>query len=55
MEIEELTEFDVVFEIREKVTYTVNAADEDEAIRLALSDVKLDYSDAEFYDVYKTN
>lgn len=55
MEIEELTEFDVVFEIREKVTYTVSAADEDEAICLASEDANLDYDDVEFCAVYKTN
>lgn len=51
----EIEKFYVVFEIREKVTYTVSAVDKDEAIRLASEDASLDYNDAEFYAIYKTN
>ena len=40
--------FKVEFEVREKVTYSVYAKDEDEAIEKAYKDVNLDYDDADY-------
>ena len=48
----EKLEFTVEFEVREIVSYTVEAYDVDEAIRKASADMKLDYNDADFIQVY---
>ena len=49
----EKTKFKVKFEYTEYACYDVEANTEDEAMDIAISMAKLDYDNAEFYDIWE--
>ncbi|MBQ0111566.1 MAG: hypothetical protein KBT03_00380 [Bacteroidales bacterium] len=53
MEEVEKKVYTIAVEVRKLEHYTIEAENEDEAIRKAMRDARLDYDDAEYYDSWE--